>query len=211
MTKTRSSEKAAALTYERGEPLATGEENENPEGIGLVELLKEDFETYQRDPRAPGFWAIAVHRFGNARMEVKNRFLRAPLSAAYRAAHHAVIAAFGIDLPYNSKIGRRFRIGHHGCVHLGARVIGDDVYVHHSATIGLAKKSERGTAPVIGDRVEIGPGACIVGGVEVGDDCYVGANTVLGDSLPAGSTVIGVPARIVELASLTETKGKKPG
>jgi serine O-acetyltransferase len=122
--------------------------------------------------------------------------LRAPLSAAYLGAYHAMIAAFGIDLPYNAKIGRRMRIAHHGCVVLGARAVGDDVVLHHSATIGLAQRTDTSTAPVIGDRVEIGPGACIVGGIEVGDDCYVGPNTVLADSLPPHTSVLGVPARV---------------
>jgi serine O-acetyltransferase len=76
-------------------------------------------------------------------------------------------------------------------------VVGDDVCVRHSATIGLARRTERSAAPVIGNRVEIGPGACIVGGIRVGDDCYVGANTVLADDLAKGSSVLGVPARTI--------------
>lgn len=201
---TKASLRASKLTYEPGRPLATGDQNENPDDIGLIDLLKEDFRTHGGDARSPGFWALAVHRLGNARMSIKNATLRAPLSLAYRAAHFAIIAAFGIDLPYNSKIGRRLHIGHHGCLHFGARVIGDDCYIHHSATIGLAKRSERNTAPIIGDRVEIGPGACIVGGIEVGDDCYIGANTVLADSVPRGTAVLGVPARVVKLVSAAE-------
>jgi serine O-acetyltransferase len=201
---TRASLRASKLSYEPGEPLATGDQNENPEGVGLFELLAEDFRTNGSDARSPGFWALAVHRLGNARMAVKNQALRAPLSLAYRAAHFGIIAAFGIDLPYNSKIGRRLRIGHHGCLHMGARVVGDDCHIHHSATIGLAKRTERSTAPIIGDRVEIGPGACIVGGIEVGDDCYIGANTVLADSLPRGTAVLGVPARVVKLVSAAD-------
>jgi serine O-acetyltransferase len=112
-----------------------------------------------------------------------------------------VIALWGIDLPYNAKIGRRFHIQHHGGLHLGAQVVGDDVRVRHSATIGLARRTERNAAPVIGNRVEIGPGACIVGQIHVGDDCYIGANTVLADDLPPGTSVLGVPARTVALDS----------
>jgi len=201
---TRSSGEAAApLSYMRGVPLATGDTNENPPGIGFFDLLMEDLETHSGSLRSPGFWALAVHRFGNLRMGLRSRWLRVPLGIVYRLAYHLVIAAFGIDLPYNSKIGRRLRIGHHGCLHIGARVIGNDVYIHHLATIGLSRRSERSTAPVIGDRVEIGPGACIVGGIEVGDDCYVGANTVLGMSIPAGASVLGVPARLVDLEEVT--------
>lgn len=193
-------EEGRALKYLRGFPLQAGDTNENPPGIGFVALVKEDFRTYDCDWRSPGFWAVAVHRFGNLRMGIRNRWLRAPLTLAYRIAFLAVLIAFGIELPYNARIGRRFYLGHHGGVHMGARAVGDDVCIHHTATIGLARRSERGTAPTIGNRVEIGPGACIIGDIEVGDDCYVGANTVLGFSIPPGTSVLGAPARVAEIA-----------
>jgi serine O-acetyltransferase len=178
-------------------PLPTGDVNANPADIDLLGLLSEDFQTYGRDPLAPGFWAVAVHRIGNWRMSVKPKWLRAPLTLAYRGVYRGVIALWGIDLPYNMKIGRRFRLGHHGCVHIGAREIGDDVVIHHSVTIGLIRhKTLR--FPSIGNRVEIGPGAAIVGSVDVGDDCFVGANTVVGCNLPAGSKVMGIPLRFVK-------------
>jgi serine O-acetyltransferase len=178
-------------------PLPIGEVNGNPPDMGLLPLLAEDFRTHDRDPLSAGFWAIAVHRIGNARMSVRQKWLRAPLTIAYRTVYRGVIALWGIDLPYNMKIGRRFRLGHHGCVHIGAREIGDDVIIQHSVTIGLIRhKTSR--FPTIGNRVEIGPGAAIVGSVHIGDDCFVGANTVVGFNLPAGSNVIGIPIRFVK-------------
>jgi serine O-acetyltransferase len=86
---------------------------------------------------------------------------------------------------------------------VGARAIGDDVIIRHSVTIGL---QERNAAefPTIGNRVEIGPGACIVGGVTVGDDAYIGPNTVVARrNVPPGTAVLGIPPRPVDLASLT--------
>jgi serine O-acetyltransferase len=177
-------------------PLPTGETNANPAGIGLFALLREDFRTYENDPLAAGFWAVAVHRIGNARMSVKQKALRVPLTLAYRTAYRAVIAAWGIDLPYNMKIGRRFRLGHHGCIHIGAREIGDDVIIQHSVTIGLIRHLTL-NFPTIGNRVEIGPGASIVGSLHIGDDSFVGANTVVGFSLPPGSKVMGIPLRFI--------------
>jgi serine O-acetyltransferase len=200
---------AGKLEFADGKPLAIGNTNENPRGIGFLQLLREDFQTHGCSLRAGGFWALAVHRFGNARMDIESKPLRAPLSALYRVAHKAVIALWGIDMPYNAKVGRRLRIDHHGCAMLGAKVIGDDVWIRHSATIGLARRTEP-TAPTIGNRVEIGPGACIVGAIHVGDDSYVGANTVLADSVPAGSAVLGVPARTVKLDQLLDDGAKRP-
>ena len=179
-----------------GSALPAGDHNANPAGVGIGDLLAEDYRTHGSDPLSPGFWALAVHRFGNWRMDVKHRLLRAPLSLLYQGAHQGVITLWGIDLPYNAKIGRRFRIAHHGAVFIGSREIGDDVTIRHSVTIGLKRKSER-LAPVIGSRIEIGPGACIVGDIQVGDDSVVGANTVLAQNVPAGSMVLGVPARFI--------------
>jgi serine O-acetyltransferase len=178
-------------------PLPTGQDNSNPEGMSLFALLAEDFETYERDPLAAGFWALAVHRVGNWRMSIRPKLLRAPVTVAYRCIYKCVIAMWGIDLPYNMKIGRRFRLGHHGCVHIGAREIGDDVTIQHSVTIGLIRHGTN-RFPTIGNRVEVGAGAAIVGSVHVGDDCFIGANTVVGRDLPNGSNVLGIPLRFMK-------------
>jgi len=202
---------AAALgDDDLGSALPVGSENANPPGIGLRALLAEDFRTHGSDPLSPGFWALAIHRFGNWRMDVNHKLLRAPLSILYRGAHRGAITLWGIDLPYNAKIGRRFRIAHHGAVFIGSRAIGDDVTIRHSVTIGLKRKSER-LAPIIGNRIEIGPGACIVGDIQVGDDSVVGANTVLAQNVPPGSTVLGVPARFVAPEKEPALPGEAPG
>ncbi len=181
--------------------LPEGERNENPDGIGLLDLLAEDFATYRRDPLAPGFWAVAVHRFGNWRMGVRSKLLRAPLTLAYRAAFQGVLALWGIDLPYNVKLGRRVRLEHHGCLMLGAHQIGDDVVIRHSVTMGVRQRGGR-AFPVIGNRVEIGPGACIVGGVKIGDDAYIGANSVICHNVRPGTALIGIPPKPVDLDTI---------
>jgi len=132
---------ATALVDEQ--PLPVGDRNANPPDIGFLSLLGEDFRTHGGSVTSPGFWALATHRFGNWRMSVQSKPLRVPLSVAYRAAHWAATALWGIDLPYNAKIGRRFHIVHPGAVFIGSREIGDDVCVRHAVTIGLKRKSER--------------------------------------------------------------------
>jgi len=178
-----------------------GDRNANPGGIDLLPLLAEDFRTHGRDILSPGFWAVAVHRFGNWRMSVKAKPLRAPLTLAYRAAYYGVVALWGIDLPYNVKIGRRLRLGHHGCMVLGAGEIGDDVSVRHNITIGLSRRNET-KVPKIGNGVEIGPGVCVVGDIQIGDGCFVGPNTVVNRNLPPNATVLGIPLRVVSQAEL---------
>jgi serine O-acetyltransferase len=189
---------------------SVGDCNANPPGIGLVPLLAEDFRTHGNNPLSPGFWTVAVHRFGNWRMSIRAKPLRAPMTALYRIAYRGAVALWGIDLPYNVKVGRRFRLGHHGCMILGAGEFGDDVTIAHSITVGLTRRNET-KVPKIGNRVELGPGVCIVGGIKIGDDSYVGANTVVSRDLPPKSTVLGIPMRAIELEKLSCGPGTKSG
>lgn len=178
--------------------VSVGDRNANPAGIGFLSLVKEDFQTHGGSLFSPGFWTVAVHRFGNWRMSIKSKPLRAPMTALYRAAYRGVVAMWGIDLPYVVKVGRRLRLGHHGCMVLGAGEFGDDVTISHSITVGLSRRNET-KVPKIGSRVELGPGVCIVGDVKIGDDCYVGANTVVSRDLPPKSAVLGIPMRPLDL------------
>jgi serine O-acetyltransferase len=180
-------------------PLPAGRHNQNPTDIGLLALILEDFQTHDSNPLEPGFWAIAVHRLGNARMEIHPRPVRAPLTIAYQCVFTGLNWLWGIDLAYTVKLGRRVRIWHHGGMVLGARAIGNDVHIRHNTTLGLANRHEDTRKPIIGDRVDIGAGACVLGAVTVGEDCVIGANSVVMRDLPPGSTVFGVPARPVNL------------
>jgi serine O-acetyltransferase len=182
--------------------LPLGATNENPRDIGLFSLIAEDFRTHEHNPLEPGFWAVALHRLGNARMSVRPKLLRAPLTLGYRAAFHGINWAWGIDLSYTVKLGRRVRIWHHGCIVLNARAIGDDVHIRHSTTLGVARRSQTDKKPSIGNGVDIGVGACVLGDIEVGDGCVIGANAVVLDDLPAYSTAVGAPARPVHASSV---------
>ncbi|WP_232520810.1 hypothetical protein [Rhodobacter sp. CZR27] len=74
-----------------------------------------------------GFWALFWHRFGNWRMGVRPKLLRAPLSLAYRFGFLGCQWFCGIMLPYTCRVGRRVRLEHFGGMILVAQAIGDDV------------------------------------------------------------------------------------
>lgn len=178
-------------------PLAKGDRNCNPEGIGLLRLLLEDFRTHDRKVLEQGFWAVAVHRFGNWRMGLP-RWIRPPLTVLYRFLDRWVEWTCGISLPYTTKLGRRVRIWHHGGIILRARSIGDDVHIRQNTTLGIVRRGREQDIPVIGDRVDIGCGACILGAVEVGSDSVIGANAVVLADVPPRSVAVGAPARVVK-------------
>jgi serine O-acetyltransferase len=186
--------------------LPRGDTDENPDGIGFVDLLREDFHTHDKSLFEPGFWAIAVHRFGNWRMGIKPKLVRAPFSVAYRVASTSINWLWGIDLGYTVKLGRRVRIWHHGGMVLTARSIGDDVHIRHNTTMGLVRRSETTKRPTIESGVDIGVGACILGDVTVGHDSVVGANAVVVTSFPPHSRIAGVPAR-----AIAKSRGKENG
>jgi serine O-acetyltransferase len=185
-------------------PLSPGDKNLNPPGIGLLALVREDLRTHDNHPMEPGFWAVALHRFGNWRMGVRPKLLRAPFTLAYRSLSWLVELIGGIHLPYTVRIGRRVRIWHHGGIVLHARSIGDDVHIRHNTTFGIATRDRLRAIPTIGDRVDIGCGACILGAVTVGHDSLIGANAVVVTDIPPHSTAVGIPARVVKRASQDE-------
>jgi serine O-acetyltransferase len=185
-------------------PLPRGDKNENPSGIGFLSLLAEDFRTYDRNLMEPGFWAVAVHRFGNWRMSLRPRPLRAPATIVYRTLRTAVHWGWGIKLDYTVKVGRRVRIWHHGGMVLGARSIGDDVHIRQNTTFGIPRRSELNAKPMIGDRVDIGCGAVLLGHIKIGADSVIGANSVVTRDVPPGALVVGNPARVVK--SLAEAE-----
>lgn len=176
-------------------PLPDGRTNANPAGVAFWALVREDFATHGSDLLSQGFWAVFWHRFGNWRMGVRPRALRAPLTVVYRAMFKACEIFGGIMIPYSVPLGRRVRIEHFGGLIVSARAIGDDVTLRQNTTIGVASTRDVCARPTIGDRVDIGAGAAILGDVSVGSDSVIGANAVVTRDVPPGSVAVGVPAR----------------
>jgi serine O-acetyltransferase len=158
--------------------------------MSLKALIREDYETHGRDPFSQGFWAIAVHRFGNWRMDVRSSLLRTPLSLLYRALFKLVEWTGGISLAYTVKVGRRVHIWHHSGMILGALEIGDDVQLRQNVTMGVRRHGDpRWMKPVIGNGCHIGAGAVVVGPIVIGDNSVVGANVVIASDVPPDSLV----------------------
>lgn len=173
--------------------------NCNPPGLGLRALVAEDFRTHGHDCCSQGFWALFWHRFGNWRMGVRPRLLRLPLSLVYRFMSKQCEWFCGIMLPYTVHVGRRVRIDHFGGMILVARAIGNDVIIRQNTTFGIASLQALQARPVIGNGVEIGAGAVILGDIHIGDGAIIGANAVVTRSVPAGAVMGGVPARLLRM------------
>ena len=180
-----------------------GSGNRNPASLPFRALVAEDFATHESDPFSQGFWTLFWHRFGNLRMDVRPRFLRLPLTLAYKIGTKCAQWFCGMDLPYTVVVGRRVKLEHFGGMVLVARAIGDDVIIRQNTTFGIASPANPRYRPTIGDRVDIGAGAVLLGGITIGSDTVIGANAVVNKDQPANALVVGVPARVVRQQTQT--------
>lgn len=167
------------------------------ETAAMFDNLREDLRSYGGDPTRRGFWTMVVYRFGRWRYTVRLRPVRLPFSICYKLLKIIVESLTGTELPCEVLLGKRLRIEHSfDIVVSGDAVLGDDVVIRNGVTIGLRHEGKRGS-PVLGNRVDIGAGAKLLGPIRIGDDVSIGANAVVISDVPAGSIAVGVPARVL--------------
>ena len=120
----------------------------------------------------------------------------------------------GIEIHPGAKIGKGLFIDHGMGVVIGETAeIGDNVTIYHGATLGGTGKDKGKRHPTIGNNVIIGAGAKVLGPLYIGDNVKVGANAVVLTDVPANSTAVGIPARIVTrtlapIINIKDYKGK---
>jgi serine O-acetyltransferase len=170
----------------------------------MFDNLREDWRTHERSLLRQGLWVMAVYRFGRWRYTIRLRWIRAPFSAIYKLLWVAVQILTGIELPCETLVGHRFRIDHFGGIVIsGDAVFGDDCVIRNGVTVGLRNAGERGS-PMLGDRVDIGAGAKLLGPIRIGDDVAIGANAVVLCDVPAHSIAVGIPARVLPRKPLAQ-------
>lgn len=164
--------------------------------------LKEDVGcVFARDPAAqtwfevittyPGVHAVIVHRLSHWCWQAGFKWL---------ARFIAYVSRWwtGIEIHPGAQIGRRFFIDHGMGVVIGeTAVIGDDCTLYHGVTLGGTTWNKGKRHPTLHNNVVIGAGAKVLGPIEIGDDARVGSNSVVLKSVPAGATVVGIPAHII--------------
>lgn len=109
---------------------------------------------------------------------------------------------YGFDISHRTKIGKGLYIGHFGGIVIhGDTVIGENCNLSQGMTIGVLNRGKTAGIPIIGNRVFIGPGAVILGGITIGNDVLIGANAVVNFNVP-DNAVVAAP-----LASVISDKG----
>lgn len=139
----------------------------------------------------PGVWAVGFHRIAHWLFKGELFFLA-------RLVNHISRMLTAIDIHPGAAIGKNFFIDH-GFVVIGeTATIGDDVTIYQQVTLGGTNPTN-GVAgkrhPTIQDGVIIGSGAQVLGPIIVGPSARIGANSVVTKDVPAGATMVGIPAR----------------
>lgn len=169
----------------------------------VFERIKEDLQmVHARDPAArsnleifflyPGLHAIWFHRLANWFWIQNHLFTGRFFSALGRLLT-------GIEIHPGATMGRRVFIDHGMGVVIGETAeVGDDVLIYQGVVLGGTSLEKKKRHPTIGNGVVIGSGAKIIGNIEIGDCSKVGAGSVVLKSVPMGSTVVGIPGRVVQ-------------
>jgi len=173
----------------------------------MFRAIKEQVDTiFREDPAArsvveilfcyPGFHAVLLHRLAH-------RIYGAGFPTLARCLSQFNRWLTGIEIHPGATIGRRFFIDHGMGVVIGETTeIGDDVLLYQGVTLGGTGKEKGKRHPTVGNNVVVGTGAKVLGNIQIGDHVKIGAGSVVVHSVPAHSTVVGVPGRIVRIGGV---------
>jgi serine O-acetyltransferase len=175
----------------------------------LVDAARADLvAVYERDPAChrllqpilyfKGYQAMQAYRVGHW------LFTHGKHDLAY-FVQMRVSEIFGVDIHPAATIGKGIMIDHAHSIVIGeTAVVGDNVSMLHSVTLGGTGKDDDDRHPKIGNGVLIGAGAKILGNIKVGDCSRIAAGSVVLDEVPECKTVAGIPARIVGEAGCSQ-------
>ena len=168
----------------------------------MFRVIREQIATiFREDPAAkstleiflcyPGFHAILFHRLAH-------RLYTAGVPLAPRLVSQISRFLTGIEIHPGARIGRRFFIDHGAGVVIGETAeVGDDCLLYQGVTLGGTGNEKGKRHPTLGDRVVVGTGAKVLGSIRVGNDVKIGAGSVVVHAVPDGSTVVGIPGKVV--------------
>ena len=173
--------------------------------MGFFQYIKEEIQVIkERDPAIkssaevllyPTFWVMLSYRRAH-KLYLKGHYFWARY-ISQRAARKT-----GIEIHPGAQIGKGLFIDHGSGVIIGeTTIIGDNVTLYQGVTLGGTGKEQGKRHPTLGDNVMVSAGAKILGSFKIGDNCKIGAGSVVLKEVPPNCTVVGVPGRIVKSAN----------
>lgn len=170
--------------------------------LSVFHKMKEDVEVaLEKDPASrnflevlicyPGVHALIIYRFSHWFWKKGFRFFA-------RAVSYFARWLTGIEIHPAAIIGKRLFIDHGMGVVIGeTSEVGDNVFMYHGVTLGGLSMKQGKRHPTIHSNVMLGAGAQVLGPIEIGSHTKIGSGSVVVESVPEYSTVIGVPGRVV--------------
>lgn len=163
---------------------------------------KEIQATFERDPAATNFFevlftysglhALIFHRIAHTLHVWRIPFIPRFLSQLARWLT-------GIEIHPGATIGEGCFIDHGMGVVIGETAILDNnVTLYQGVTLGGTGKERGKRHPTLGSNVVVGAGAKVLGNITIGDNVQIGSNAVVIRDVPADSTVVGIPGRVVK-------------
>lgn len=170
--------------------------------MGLIQNIREEIQIIrERDPAIhssmevflyPSFKVMMHYRIAH-RLYVKKHFFLA------RYISQRAVRKTGIEIHPGARIGKGFFIDHGNGVIIGeTAVIGNNVTIYQGVTLGGTGKEHGKRHPTVEDNVMISAGAKVLGSFTIGANSKIGAGSVVLSEVPPGSTVVGVPGRVVK-------------
>lgn len=170
--------------------------------MGFVKRVRDEIAVIrQRDPAIhsamevflyPSFKAMLHYRLAHKLYGKKQYFLA-------RWVSQRGVRKTGIEIHPGAQIGEGFFIDHGNGVIIGeTTIIGDNVTLYQGVTLGGTGKEHGKRHPTVGNNVMISAGAKVLGSFKIGDNSKIGAGSVVLEEVPANSTVVGVPGRVVK-------------
>ncbi len=170
--------------------------------MGILQTIKEEIAIIKdRDPALhsvwevflyPSFWAILSYRRAHKEY-LKGHYFRARWISQRSAKKTR------IEIHPGAQIGKGLFIDHGTGVVIGeTTIIGDNCTLYQGVTLGGTGKEHGKRHPTLGNNVMVGAGAKVLGSFKIGDNCRVAAGSVILQEVPANSTVVGIPGRVVK-------------
>ena len=180
--------------------------------MGFIKNVREEIKIIrERDPAIhsnmevflyPSFKAMLYYRVAH-KQYVKGHYFLA------RLISQRAVRKTRIEIHPGAQIGKGFFIDHGTGVVIGeTAIIGDNVTLYQGVTLGGTGKEHGKRHPTIGNNVMISTGAKILGSFKIGDNSKIGAGSVVLEEVPANSTVVGVPGRVVKRFDATLPQDK---
>ncbi len=171
------------LSEVRADVTAARDRDPAARGVGTLEILT----------GWAGVQALLAHRLSHAMFEAGVPLL--PRTIAYMSR-----AVTGVEIHPAARIGEDFFIDHGAGVVIGETAeIGDSVTLYQGVTLGGTGVARGKRHPTVEDQVTVGSGAKLLGPVTVGRGAKIGANTVVIEDVPPGTTVVGNPGHPVRV------------